>query len=104
MSAVVIQLRIELTKIAITRNQGKDMKTATITVRVTETTLQQLDAIVNASLLDRSDHVRLALGEYIAQRGGSLPVSVSRLDSHLSTEDEMDFPEPAFDKSPLRGA
>lgn len=74
------------------------MKTANINVRVTEATLQQLDAIVNTSLLDRSDHIRLALSDYIARHGGT-PAQVSRLDSHLSTEGETDFPmttDPAF--------
>ena len=78
------------------------MKTATINVRVTETTLQQLDAIVNASLLDRSDHVRLALSEYIARRSGTLPSQFSRPDSHLSMEDETDLPEPAFEEGALQ--
>lgn len=81
------------------------MKTAIINVRVTENTLQQLDAIVSASLLDRSDHVRLALNEYITRHGDLItPAPFSRPDSHLSTEDETDHPEPAFDESPLRVA
>lgn len=74
------------------------MKTANINVRVTETTIQQLDAIVSASLLDRSDHIRLALSDYIARHGGTPPVQVSHSSSHLSTEGETDPLEPAFEE------
>lgn len=80
------------------------MKTANINVRVTEATLQQLDAIASNSLLDRSDHVRLALGEYIARHGATPPVQVSHPVSPLSTEGETDPLEPAFFGSPLRVA
>lgn len=81
------------------------MKTANINVRVTETTIQQLDAIVNASLLDRSDHIRLAVSEYIARHSATTPAQVSHLSSLLSTEGETDPLEPAFPlESPLRVA
>lgn len=80
------------------------MKSAFLNVRVTEATLQQLDAIVGASLLDRSDHIRLALGEYIARHGETAPSQVSRQVSHLSTDGETDSPEPAVDESLLRVA
>lgn len=66
------------------------MKTANINVRVTEATLQQLDAIVSASLLDRSDHIRLALNEYITRHGEYTPVLFSHSGSHLAPKDETD--------------
>lgn len=58
------------------------MKTATINVRVTETTIQQLDDIVNRTMLDRSDHIRLAVSEYISRHNSSAPIA------HLSMTPE----------------
>lgn len=42
------------------------MKTASIKARVTPDTLERLDRIVEATVGDRSDHIRRAIDDYIA--------------------------------------
>lgn len=75
-----------------------------IPVRLDPEIAAELDAIVASSVGDRSDHLRRAVSEYIARNRQASPVPVSRQETHLSTEGEMDPPEPAVDKSLLRVA
>lgn len=58
-------------------------KTAVLRARVDEATLERFDAIVDAGVGDRSDHLRAAVQEYI-RRHGTLAewAQAAQLDDH----------------------